>query len=51
MKAIFNNNEGSLDGTKTENEVEYQIGSKISENCQLYTQEEIKSPGLPIKNP
>ena len=39
MKCIFNNNEGSLDGSKIENEVEYLIGSKIPENTQLYTDE------------
>lgn len=51
MKDIFTNNEGSLDGSKIDNEVEYSIGSKLPENAVLYSEEEIELPGLPIKNP
>lgn len=39
MKTIFANTEGSLDGTKLEhNEVDYIIGSKISDSVQPYSQ-------------
>lgn len=52
VKKIFTNREFSDGGdSQPSSEVEFLIGSKINQSTPIYTEEEIKSPGLKLKRP
>ena len=51
MKDIFINVDYSVEGSKgMESELEFVIGTKISEGTSLFTEEELNAPGLQIKS-
>lgn len=51
MRDIFINTDGSIDGSKgMDSELEFIIGSKISEGTILFTEEELEAPGLQVKS-
>jgi hypothetical protein len=49
MKTLFMGPEGSLQDL--DDEVDYEIGTKINETVECYTEAEINEPGLSIKSP
>lgn len=51
MRSVFLNHESSLSETDTGDMVEYEIGTKISEVCPYYTEDELDQPELNLKNP
>lgn len=50
MKELFLGREGSSSGDGNDEEVEYEIGTKISETVELYSEAELKEPGLKLKS-
>lgn len=48
VKEIFNGDQNSIDG---ETDIDYAIGSKISQNVEAYTEAELAQHGFRLKSP